>query len=158
IRATGGLHRFMHWPRPILTDSGGFQVFSLRELGKISDDGVAFQSHIDGSRHVLTPELSMEIQTTLGSDIAMAFDHCPPGDAPPALTEEAMARTPRWAARCLAAPRAPDQAVFGIVQGGADIALRRRHLGEICALPFDGFALGGLAVGETVTETHAVLD
>ena len=158
IRATGGLHRFMSWPGPILTDSGGFQVFSLRELGRITDDGVAFASHIDGSRHLLTPELAMEIQATLGSDIAMAFDHCPPGDSPPALMEEAMARTTRWAERCIAAPRAPDQALFGIVQGGADIALRRRHLGEICALAFDGFALGGLAVGETVGETYAVLD
>jgi queuine tRNA-ribosyltransferase len=158
IRAARGLHRFMDWSGPILTDSGGFQVFSLRELGKISDDGVAFQSHIDGSRHVLTPELSMEIQQALGSDIAMAFDHCPPGDAPAALIGEAMERTTRWAARCLRAPRAENQAVFGIVQGGADIALRRRHIGEICALEFDGFALGGLAVGESVTQTYAVLD
>jgi queuine tRNA-ribosyltransferase len=158
IRAAGGLHKFMHWPGPILTDSGGYQVFSLRELGKITDDGVAFQSHIDGSRHVLTPELSMEIQATLGSDIAMAFDHCPPGDAPAALVEEAMARTTRWAERCLKSPRAEHQSVFGIVQGGADIALRRRHMGEICSLPFDGFALGGLAVGETVAQFYGVLD
>jgi queuine tRNA-ribosyltransferase len=158
VRATSGLHTFMHWPRPILTDSGGFQVFSLRELGQITDDGVVFQSHIDGSRHVLTPESSMDIQATLGSDIAMAFDHCPPGDAPAVLLEEAMARTTRWAKRCLLAPRAPEQAVFGIVQGGADIARRRRHIGEICSLAFDGFALGGLAVGETVAQTYEVLD
>src|SRR5947207_9512973 len=107
VAAHGGLHRFMRWTRPILTDSGGYQVFSLRALSKISDEGVAFRSHLDGAPLHLTPEVSMEIQATLGSDVAMAFDHCPPSDAPPALIEEALARTTRWALRSLAAPRSP---------------------------------------------------
>jgi len=158
IAAAGGLHRFMGWSRPLLTDSGGFQVFSLRAISAVSDQGVTFQSHLDGSRHLLTPERSVAIQTALGSDIAMAFDHCPPGDAPPALIQEAMERTTRWAVRSIAAPRAPSQAMFGIVQGGSDIALRRRHLTEICALDFDGFALGGLSVGEPGPAMYAVLD
>src|SRR3954469_1690514 len=137
IGAHGGLHRFMRWDGPILTDSGGFQVFSLRAISKITDDGVRFRSHLDGAALDLTPERSMEIQAALGSDIAMAFDHCPPSDAPPALIEEALARTTRWAARSLAAPRStvnPGQLRFGIVQGGTDLGLRRRHIGEICSI------------------------
>src|SRR5262249_36781815 len=117
-----------------------------------------FQSHLDGSRHFITPERSIEIQAQLGSDIAMAFDECAPGDAPRAAVETAMTRTTRWAARSLAAPRGPTQNLFGIIQGGSDTALRRRHLGEICALPFDGFALGGLSVGEAREATWAVLE
>ncbi len=167
IAAHRGLHPFMRWSGPILTDSGGFQVFSLRGLNKITDEGVSFRSHIDGAPLHLTPEVSMHIQAILGSDIAMAFDHCPPSDAPPALIEEALARTTRWARRSLAAPRSeinPGQLRFGIVQGGTDVALRRRHIAEICAVtddesrPFDGYALGGLAVGETPEETWRVLD
>ncbi|MSP60467.1 MAG: tRNA guanosine(34) transglycosylase Tgt [Myxococcales bacterium] len=161
IEGHGGLHRFMCWPHPILTDSGGYQVFSLRAISKISDEGVHFRSHIDGAALHLTPELSMAIQATLGSDVAMAFDHCPPADAPRALIEEALLRTTRWAARCLAAPRStvtPGQLRFGIVQGGTHIDLRRRHIAEIGALNFDGYALGGLAVGETPEETWRVLD
>jgi queuine tRNA-ribosyltransferase len=158
VGACGGLHRMMAWPRPILTDSGGYQVFSLRAISQISDDGVAFQSHIDGSRHLITPERAVEIQAALGSDIAMAFDHCPPGDAPRELVVEAMERTTRWAARCLRTPRAPGQALFGIVQGGLDLALRRRHLADLSAEPFDGFALGGLSVGEAAAATHNMVD
>ena len=148
VRAQGGLHRFMAWPRAILTDSGGFQVFSLRERRTVDEDGVTFRSHIDGSSQRLTPESAMAIQVALGSDIAMAFDECPPSDAPSDEIDTAMARTTRWAARCVASPRAPGQLRFGIVQGGVDLSRRRAHLAEIAVLPFDGFALGGLGVGE----------
>ena len=148
IASLGGLHKFMAYPRAILTDSGGFQVFSLAERRKIDDDGVTFSSHLDGSVQRFTPERAMAVQAALGSDIAMAFDECPPSDAPPDVVATAMSRTTRWAARCLAAPRAPGQLRFGIVQGGVDVALRRRHLGEIEPLAFEGLALGGLGVGE----------
>jgi queuine tRNA-ribosyltransferase len=158
VAAHGGLHRLMGWRRPILTDSGGFQVFSLQSLSKLSDEGVVFRSPIDGSPRNLTPEQSMTIQATLGSDIAMAFDHCPPGDAPRELIVEAMARTTRWAARCLAVDRAPGQLRFGIVQGGAHVDLRRRHGDEIGALAFDGFALGGFSVGEPAPIMYEVLN
>jgi queuine tRNA-ribosyltransferase len=158
VSTLGGLHRMMAWDRPILTDSGGFQVFSLGDLNAIDDDGVTFRSHIDGSPHRFTPERSMEIQATLGSDIAMAFDQCPPGDAPRELVLRAMARTTAWARRCLAAPRAPGQALFGIVQGGTDVELRRRHLEELAPLGFDGLAIGGLSVGEPIPEMYRVLD
>jgi queuine tRNA-ribosyltransferase len=157
VGAHGGLHRMMGWSHPILTDSGGFQVFSLSSLRKLNDEGVVFRSPVDGSERHLTPEQSMAIQAELGSDIAMAFDHCPAGDAPRAAVEEAMARTTRWADRCLAAPRPPGQARFGIVQGGAHLDLRLRHIEEICARPFDGFALGGFSVGEPVAVMHELL-
>jgi queuine tRNA-ribosyltransferase len=158
IRLHGGLHRFMGWSGPILTDSGGFQVFSLAALSQMNDDGVVFRSPVDGSPRNLTPEQSMLIQATLGSDVCMAFDHCPAGDAPRPVVEEAMARTTRWAARCVSAPRAAGQLRFGIVQGGVHVDLRRRHIEEVCALPFDGFALGGLSVGEPVPVMYQVLD
>jgi queuine tRNA-ribosyltransferase len=158
VKALGGLHKVMAWPRPILTDSGGFQVFSLRDMARIDEDGVSFRSHIDGSSHRLSPEISMAVQGGLGSDIAMAFDQCPPGDASREVQEDAMARTTRWAARSLAAPRGQGQALFGIVQGGTELDLRRRHVDEICALPFDGFALGGLSVGETPAQMYVVLE
>jgi queuine tRNA-ribosyltransferase len=154
----GGLHRFAAWDRPILTDSGGFQVFSLAAINEIDDDGVTFRSHLDGSKHRLTPEVSMEIQRVLGSDIAMVFDQCPPGDAPAEVHEVALRRTTAWAKRSREAPHAPGQAVFGIVQGGTDTERRLRHMAEITALDFDGYALGGLAVGESITETYRVLD
>jgi queuine tRNA-ribosyltransferase len=157
IRALGGLHRFMAWPGAILTDSGGFQVFSLRERRTIDEDGVTFRSHLDGSEQRLTPERAMEIQAALGSDIAMAFDDCPPSDAPGDVVAAAMARTTRWARRCAAAPAAPGQLRFGIVQGGTDRALRRRHLAELAELPFDGLALGGLGVGEPPLLMHEVV-
>ncbi|MBI4509131.1 MAG: tRNA guanosine(34) transglycosylase Tgt [Deltaproteobacteria bacterium] len=158
VSALGGLHRMMAWERPILTDSGGFQVFSLSALCAIDDDGVTFRSHIDGSSHRLTPERSIEIQATLGSDIAMAFDQCPPGEAAREETLAAMRRTTAWARRCLEAPRAKGQALFGIVQGGTDTGLRRRHLDELGPLGFDGYAIGGLSVGEPVPDMYRVLD
>ncbi len=158
MELAGGLHKFAAWDRPILTDSGGFQVFSLAKINEIDDDGVTFRSHIDGSKHRLTPEVSMHIQKVLGSDIAMCFDQCPPGDAPLDVQETALARTTAWAARCRRAERASGQAVFGIVQGGTDTARRLRHAAEITKLDFDGHALGGLAVGERIDETYRVLD
>lgn len=158
MEALGGLHKFSTWDRPILTDSGGFQVFSLAAINEIDDEGVTFRSHLDGSKHRLTPEVSMAIQRTLGSDIAMCFDQCPPGDAPVEVQEVAMARTTAWARRCREAPRAVGQALFGIVQGGIDTARRLRHAAEITAMDFDGHALGGLAVGESVADTYRVLD
>jgi queuine tRNA-ribosyltransferase len=158
IAALGGLHRFMGWPGAILTDSGGFQVFSLRERASVDDDGVTFRSHIDGSPQRLTPERSMEIQRLLGSDVAMAFDQCPPSDAPREAIEAAMARTTAWAARSARAEAAPGQLRFGIVQGGVHLDLRRRHLAEIAALPFDGLALGGLGVGEAPEVMYGVID
>jgi len=157
IREQGGLHRFMAWPRAILTDSGGFQVFSLRERRTLDEDGVTFRSHLDGSAHRLTPERAMQIQADLGSDIAMAFDECPPSGAPDAELDGAMARTTRWAARSLAAQRSPGQLRFGIVQGGVDLKRRRAHLAEIAGLGFDGLALGGLGVGEPPEVMHGVV-
>jgi queuine tRNA-ribosyltransferase len=159
VEAQGGLHRFMGWPRAILTDSGGFQVFSLRSRRTLDEDGVTFRSHVDGALQRLTPERAMAIQAALGSDIAMAFDECPPSDAPLAEVDAAMARTSRWARRCLAAPRAPGQRQlrFGIVQGAVDLARRRAHLAEMAPLGFDGLALGGLGVGEPPPLMHAVV-
>jgi queuine tRNA-ribosyltransferase len=163
VRLCGGLHKMMAWNRPILTDSGGFQVFSLSgqkglPLVSIDDDGVTFRSHIDGSSHRFSPETSIQIQAILGSDIAMAFDQCPPGDASRDVVLAAMARTTSWAKRCLAVPRAPGQALFGIVQGGTDVELRRQHLGELGGLDFDGLAIGGLSVGEPIPEMYRVLE
>jgi queuine tRNA-ribosyltransferase len=158
IGGAGGLHRFAGWNRPILTDSGGFQVFSLAGINKIDDDGVTFQSHIDGSRHRLTPEVSLQIQGVLGSDIAMAFDQCPPGDADDATHEKALARTTAWAARSAAVARPPGQALFGIVQGGTDLERRARHAASIVPIGFDGHAIGGLSVGEPIPEMYRVLD
>jgi queuine tRNA-ribosyltransferase len=158
IGRCGGLHRFMGWSGPILTDSGGYQVFSHRGRTRITADGVTFQSHLDGSLHTLTPEKAMDIQAVLGSDIAMAFDHCPPADAPREVIQEALERTTRWLDRCVAVERPAGQALFGIVQGGTDVALRRRHLAEVAARPCDGVALGGLSVGEPVPAMYEVLD
>jgi queuine tRNA-ribosyltransferase len=159
IAKHGGLHKMIGWPGPILTDSGGFQVFSLSSLSKLTDEGVIFRSPVDGgSERNLTPEQSMAIQATLGSDIAMAFDHCPPGDAPREKILEAMARTTKWAERCLACPRPAGQIRFGIVQGGAHADLRLQHIDQICRLPFEGFALGGFSVGEPVPVMYQVLD
>ncbi len=158
IAQLGGLHRFMGWNGPILTDSGGFQVFSLAHLGSVDDDGVTFASHLDGSPHRLTPERAVEIQEALGGDIAMAFDQLVDPGRPPADVERALDRTHAWAARCLAARRRPDQALFGIIQGGVDAELRRRSARTIAALPFDGIAIGGLSVGESKAEMAATLD
>jgi queuine tRNA-ribosyltransferase len=158
IARLGGLHRFMAWDGPILTDSGGFQVFSLADLRRVDDDGVTFTSHLDGSTHRLTPERSMEIQALLGSDVAMAFDQLVDPGLPPHEVEEAMQRTHRWADRSLAARDRPDQAVFGIVQGGVDAELRRRSVAHVAGLPFDGIAVGGLSVGESKAQMAATLD
>jgi queuine tRNA-ribosyltransferase len=157
IRGLGGLHRFMAWPRAILTDSGGFQVFSQAGRRTIDEDGVTFQSHVDGSTQRLTPESAMAIQAALGSDIAMAFDECPPSDAEAAAVRLAMERTTRWAKRCVDTAAPPGQLRFGIVQGGIDLALREAHLAEIAELPFDGIALGGLSVGEPPEVMHEVV-
>jgi queuine tRNA-ribosyltransferase len=147
VRALGGLHRFMNWPAPILTDSGGFQVFSLEGLRRVDDEGVSFRSHLDGSQHRLTPESSMEIQAALGSDIAMALDECPPLPAPRAAVAAAVARTTRWARRSREAYRGPG-VLFGIVQGGPYEDLREASAGDLRALDFPGFAIGGVSVGE----------
>jgi queuine tRNA-ribosyltransferase len=149
IAELGGLHAFMGWDGPILTDSGGFQVFSLRDtiLG-VDDDGVMFRSVYDGSPARFTPETVARIQANLGSDIAMCLDVCPPAGVPPQEVDEAVRRTTHWAERQRAAPRAPGQLVFGITQGASDPDLRRRSIEQITALDFDGYALGGLSVGE----------
>ena len=145
----GGLHRFMGWDGPILTDSGGFQVFSLRDtIAAVDDDGVTFNSVYDGSPERFTPETVAAIQAKLGSDIAMCLDICPPPDVPRAELAEAVRRTTLWASRQLAAPRAEGQLLFGIAQGASDPQLRRRSIAEIAELGFDGHALGGLAIGE----------
>jgi queuine tRNA-ribosyltransferase len=149
IEELGGLHRFMAWDGPILTDSGGFQVFSLRHTAdRVDDDGVTFQSVYDGSRHRFTPELAMEVQRRLGADIAMAFDECTRADVTAPQLAEAVRRTTLWAARSRAAQRAPGQLVYGIVQGATDLGMRERSAAEIVALDFDGYAIGGLSVGE----------
>jgi queuine tRNA-ribosyltransferase len=157
IARLGGLHRFMAWPRAILTDSGGFQVFSLAELRDVDDDGVTFRSHVDGSPQRLTPERAMHIQANLNSDIAMAFDECPPAGASPEVMRDAMERTTKWASRCLRVPAPTGQLRFGIVQGGTDLSLRREHLQQIAAQAFDGVALGGLSVGEPPAVMYEVV-
>ena len=149
VEKLGELHKFMGWNGPILTDSGGFQVFSLAALNKIDDEGVTFQSHIDGSTHRFTPELSMEIQRGLASDIVMAFDQCPPYPATEQEAQAAMNRTLKWAERGLNYPLKEHQARFGIVQGGLFEDLRKQSAREICSLHFDGFAIGGLSIGES---------
>jgi queuine tRNA-ribosyltransferase len=153
VEKLGGIHAFSGWSGPILTDSGGFQVFSLRDtVAKLDDDGVTFRSVYDGAEARLTPEGVAEIQRRLGADIAMCLDVCPPGDSPPDELERAVEITTIWAQRQLDEPRAAGQLRFGIAQGGAHPELRRRSVEEITALPFDGFALGGLAVGESREE------
>ena len=158
VAQLGGVQRFMAWPHAVLTDSGGYQVFSLAKLRQISDDGVVFRSHLDGSKHALTPERAMQVQALLGSDIAMALDECPAGGAPQADVERAMRRTSLWAARCIAAQRPTGQARFGIVQGGSDEALRLQHLSDIAAMDFEGIALGGFSVGEPVEVMYGLLE
>ncbi|MEM0987696.1 MAG: tRNA guanosine(34) transglycosylase Tgt [Pseudomonadota bacterium] len=155
----GGLHKFMNWSRPILTDSGGFQVMSLASLRKLSEDGVRFASHIDGSRHLLSPETSMEIQRHLGSDIVMAFDECPALPAPRETIAESMELSMRWAQRSRDAfGDRPGHALFGIQQGGLDQELRGRSAEALQAISFDGYAIGGLAVGEGQKAMFGVLD
>lgn len=157
IAEMGGLHQFMQWDSPMLTDSGGFQVFSLSDLRKIDNDGVTFKSHIDGSTHRFTPEKAVEIQEDLGADIIMAFDECaPPYD--PEYNQRAVERTHAWAERCLKAHQRADQALFGIVQGGVFPALREQSAAHISSLGFPGHAIGGLSVGETKNEMHAMIE
>ena len=152
MNEAGGLHRFMNWDLPILTDSGGFQVFSLAKIRQISQDGVAFKSHLDGSTLFLGPREAMAIQRQLGSDIAMAFDQCPAHDAPLGEMKEAVDRTLRWAALCLEQPRAKGQKVFGIVQGGSHPEMRAYCAEALCSMDFDGYAIGGVSVGEPEPE------
>jgi queuine tRNA-ribosyltransferase len=148
IAEAGGLHRFMNWSGPILTDSGGFQVFSLGPLRKIEEDGVWFRSHIDGSEHYFSPEKAVEIQGDLGSDIAMAFDECAPYPCTYEYAREVVGRTTRWARRCLRARRREGQALFGIIQGGIFKDLREKSASELVDLDFPGYGIGGLSVGE----------
>jgi queuine tRNA-ribosyltransferase len=156
IRALGGLHPFMGWHGPILTDSGGYQVFSLGAMRKISEDGVVFQSHLDGSSHSLTPETAVQIQEALGSDIAMVLDECIPSDAARDYVHVSTERTVRWAKRCLAARNKGGQLMFGIIQGGVFEDLRQRCVEAMIGLGFEGFAVGGLGVGEGEAQLHAV--
>jgi queuine tRNA-ribosyltransferase len=152
IRAAGGLHQFMNWEKPLLTDSGGFQVFSLAKIRKIKPHGVEFRSHIDGSLLFLGPKEAMEIQRALGSDIAMAFDECPPHDAPAKEQRLAVERTIHWARECREQPRADGQKVFGIVQGGSNAVLREECAKALVEMEFDGYAIGGVSVGEPEPE------
>ncbi len=170
IARQGGLHRFTRWRHAMLTDSGGFQAYSLSQGGPggsssnapslvaAAEEGFSFKSHLDGSRHALTPEEAVRVQGLIGADIQMQLDVCPPGDSPREVVEAAVARTTRWARRALAVPRPEGQALFGIVQGGTFADLRRAHADELGALAFDGLALGGFSVGEPIAAMHETLD
>lgn len=158
IEKAGGLHRFMNWDRPILTDSGGFQVFSLSSLNKVTEKGVYFQSHIDGSRHFLGPVESMQIQRTLGSDIVMAFDECSPYPCVRSQVESGMARTLEWAKVCRDYELQEHQSLFAITQGGVHVDLRKQSTRDLAKLDFDGFAIGGLSVGEPAEMMYEMLD
>ena len=148
IKSLGGLHRFMHWDKPILTDSGGFQVFSLNTLAKVTEEGVTFKSHIDGSNHFFSPELSMEIQKALGADIVMTLDEPTPYPSDRTTTEASLKLSTRWATRCKAAHQLENQSLFGIIQGGMYEDLRTKSIQEITEIGFPGYAIGGLSVGE----------
>ena len=158
IRAAGGLHQFINWPHPILTDSGGYQVFSLARIRKIKAHGVEFRSHLDGSLLFLGPREAMAIQREFRSDIAMVFDDCPPHTSAPREMRAAVERTKRWAEECLEQPRAPGQLVFGIVQGGTNAALREECAKTLVALGFDGYAIGGVSVGEPEPEIFKAIE
>jgi queuine tRNA-ribosyltransferase len=164
IASAGGLHAFTRWPHAMLTDSGGFQAYSLstvsgqKSLVALAEEGFAFKSHLDGSKHALTPEDAVRVQGLIGADVQMQLDVCPPGDSPREVVEAAVARTTRWAKRALAAPRPERQALFGIVQGACFADLRRAHADELGALRFDGLALGGFSVGEPIARMHETLD
>jgi queuine tRNA-ribosyltransferase len=155
IGRLGGLHQFISWNGSMLTDSGGFQVYSLAERRKISEEGATFQSHLDGSKHSLTPERSIEIQEILGADIIMAFDECPPALSERRYMEDSLARTTRWLGRCARAWSRGRSSLFGITQGGLQEDLRKRHIEEICAIELPGYALGGYAVGEAPEQMQA---
>lgn len=158
IAEAGGLHEFMHWDGPILTDSGGFQVFSLSDLNEITEEGVYFRSHLDGSKHFISPEISMEIQRDLGSDIVMAFDECPPHPADYDYLAKSLEMTIRWAERCKKEMQDTEQALFGIVQGGVYRDLRKASVEALLDIGFPGYAIGGLSVGEKKEEMLEVLD
>jgi queuine tRNA-ribosyltransferase len=158
IERLGGLHRFMRWEGAILTDSGGFQVFSLAKFRRVGDDAVSFRSHIDGTEVNLTPERAVEIQEALGSDIAMCFDECPAQDIDRSYAQAATERTHRWAARCKAAHKRPDQALFGICQGGLFPDLRRESAQILTEMDFPGYGIGGLSIGEEKARTYELLE
>jgi len=159
IRDAGGLHKFMNWDRAILTDSGGFQVFSLSDLRNITEEGVGFKSHIDGSKHMLTPEKAMEVQNDLGSDIVMAFDECTPYPAEKGYAKRSLERTTRWLERCVTANRNPGkQALFGIIQGSTYTDLRQQSAREITGFDLPGYAIGGLSVGESASLMNEMLE
>ena len=157
VQEAGGLHQFMHWDRPILTDSGGFQVFSLGDLRKIKEEGVAFRSHIDGSKHLFTPESVMAIENALGADIIMAFDECIPYPATYEYTKNSLERTTRWLERCQAAHKRDDQALFGIIQGGMYRELREQSAREVTSVDLPGYGIGGLSVGEPAEKMYEML-
>ena len=158
IKEAGGLHKFMSWDRPILTDSGGFQVFSLSDLREIKEEGVYFSSHLDGSKHFISPEKSMQIQKNLGSDIVMAFDECPPYPAERDYVKKSLERTIRWAERCKKEMESSNQALFGIIQGGVYPELRKRSVEEMKKFDFPGYSIGGLSVGEPKEEMYKMLE
>jgi queuine tRNA-ribosyltransferase len=159
VEKAGGLHRFMNWDRPILTDSGGFQIFSLGDLRKITEEGVTFRSHLDGSKHFMNPEKAIEIENALGADIIMAFDECVPYPADKSYVKDSLERTTRWAIRCKKAHKKLDsQGLFGIVQGGVYKELREQSAKEITALDFPGYAVGGLSVGEPKPLMYEILE
>lgn len=158
VEEAGGLHKFMHWDGSILTDSGGYQVFSLGELREIREEGVTFRSHIDGSLHFIGPETSIEIQNALGADIIMAFDECIPYPANYEYVKNSVERTTRWAQRCQKAHKNPNQTLFGIVQGGLYRDLRVKSAKDLTSMDFKGYAVGGLSVGESKEEMYKVLD
>ncbi len=161
ISQAGGLHEFMNWNKPILTDSGGFQVFSLSDLREIKEEGVYFQSHLDGSKHFISPEKAVQIQNKLGADIIMAFDECPPYPSEYDYVAKSLERTIRWAKRCKKEKKkinAPEQALFGIIQGGVYEKLRKRSVEAMTELDFPGYSLGGLSVGEPKEEMYKILD
>ncbi len=159
VKRAGGLHTFMNWDRPILTDSGGFQVFSLSELRKITEEGVQFRSHLNGDKLFISPEIAMDIQNALGSDIMMAFDECPPYPADEGYVKTSAERTSRWAERCLKAhARTHDQALFAIVQGGMYPELRKMSARDLTSMDFPGYAIGGLSVGEPKHLMYEVLE
>lgn len=158
LKEAGGLHKLADWKRAYLTDSGGFQVFSLSKMRKFDPDGVHFQSHIDGSKHFYTPELVMDIQGAIGSDIAMVLDDCPALPATRERIEASVKRSIAWAERCARCERPAHQGLFGIVQGGLDLEMRLRHLEALVEMPFQGLSIGGLSVGETPQEMHAMCE
>jgi queuine tRNA-ribosyltransferase len=157
VKEAGGLHKFMNWDRPILTDSGGFQVFSLSSLRKITEEGVTFNSHLDGSKHIFTPEKVMEIEEALGADIIMAFDECCAYPSDYEYTKKSMERTTRWAARCKEAHKTENQGLFGIIQGGFYKDLREKSAKDLIELDFPGYAIGGISVGEPKKEFLDIL-